>query len=304
MNSSDLLKEFEGFLKEKDDSTEEEVNKAFSEFLASKGLMFESPVDESDAEDVYDYLELAESATSDKKALKYAKKALELDPDNVDAGAMVAELSTNSIEKLIEKYEVLLDKEAKKLKQQGYFNEDSIGNFWLILETRPYMRLYHSYVDALIDCGRIRTAVKHCSEMLRLCENDNLGIRHRLMNLYAHLEDEESAIELFNKYEEERSAMFLIPLSILYYKLGDLKKSAKYLKELKNNNSGTFEFFKGLNSGEMDFLENENPYGYKPFTIEELVVEFKENLILFLSSKSYFSWAFKKLKNMRSKIEK
>ena len=94
--------------------------------------------------------------------------------------------------------------------------------------------------------------------------------------------------------------MFLLPLSILYYKLGDLKKSAKYLKKLKNTNEDTLEFFKGINKGQMDFLENESPYGYRPFTIEELMLEFAENPFLFVTTKTYFEWAYKKLKNMKS----
>lgn len=300
MNNNDLLKEFDKFLNGKEITTDEEFDKAFNEFIISKGLMSPEDNEEPDEEDVYYYLDLAQSATSKKNALKYAKKALELEPDNLDAEAMVAECSATSFEALIEKYEALLEKEKNKLTKQGYFKADSIGDFWLIFETRPYMRLYDSYVHLLIDCGKMKTAVKHCVEMLRLCENDNLGIRHSLMNLYAYLEDDESAIELFKKYENEYSAMFLLPLSILYYKLGDLKKSAKYLKELKNTNEDTLEFFKGINKGQMDFLENENPYGYRPFTIEELMLEFAENPFLFVTTKTYFEWAYKKLKNMKS----
>lgn len=293
----DMLKEFSEFIGDNEISTAEDFDEAFNEFVMFKGLMPELNKTEDDIENVYDYLELAQSATSKKKALQYAKKALELEPDNLDAEVMVAELSTSSVEKLLDKYEVLLEKEAKKLEQEGYFED--IGDFWGIFETRPYMRLYYSYVQSLIDCGRIKSAVKHGSEMLRLCKNDNLGIRYRLMNLYTYLEDEESAIELFNRYEQEDSAMFLIPLSLLYYKLGDLKKSAKYLKELKKTNKDTLEFFKGLSSGDMAFIGEGNPYGYAPYTIGELIEELNENLLLFLASKSYFDWAFKKLKSMK-----
>lgn len=293
----DMLKEFSEFIGDNEISTAEDFDETFNEFVMFKGLMPELNKTEDDAENVYDYLELAQYATSKKKALQYAKKALELEPNNLDAEVMVAELSTSSVEKLLDKYESLLEKEAKKLEQESYFED--IGDFWVIFETRPYMRLYYSYVQSLIDCGRIKSAVKHSSEMLRLCKNDNLGIRYRLMNLYTYLEDEESAIELFNRYEQEDSAMFLIPLSILYYKQGDLKKSAKYLKELKNTNKDTLEFFKGLSSGDMEFMEKGNLYGYAPYTIGELIEEFNENLLLFLSSKTYFDWAFKKLKSMK-----
>ncbi len=76
------------------------------------------------------------------------------EPDNLDAARMLAEV-----------------------------NAKNPGDFWGVLETRPYMRLRHSYLELLIQCGMMGKAVNEAEELLRLCEGDNLGIRYALMQI-------------------------------------------------------------------------------------------------------------------------
>ena len=61
------------------------------------------------------------------------------------------------------------------MKEQGYFDKECMGDFWLILETRHYMRARHQYVTLLSQCRMIKKAITECEEMLKLCEGDNLG---------------------------------------------------------------------------------------------------------------------------------
>ncbi|MBQ8135771.1 MAG: bacterial transcriptional activator domain-containing protein, partial [Clostridia bacterium] len=246
--------------------------------------------------------ELAETASSKRQALKFAKKAFELDPENIDAETSVAELTAKTSEDLIEKYKNNLDKATERITVQGYFDEENIGEFWLITETRPYMRLLEKYADILLRCGRIHYAITVCQEMLRLCENDNLGARYTLMHLYAYLEDEPSALELLKKYPNEKSSQILLPVSMLYYKLGDLKTATKYLKKLNAVNEDTYHFFDGIVNGKMEeYLAEMDPYSYRPFTIEELLVEAEENSFLMVSSSAYFEWGLRKLKGIKKK---
>lgn len=123
--------------------------------------------------------------------------------------------------------------------KEGYFEDDSIGEFWLMTETRPFMRVYSTYMDELMRGGKLRLAIEVGMDMLRLCENDNLGKRYDLMNCYAALEDEEAALALQNRYPEEKSAMFLLPLSVLFYRLGKEEQARQYLKELMAVNADT-----------------------------------------------------------------
>lgn len=90
--------------------------------------------------------------------------------------------------------------------------------------------------------------------------------------------------------------MFLLPLSILYYKLGDFNKSAKYLRELKSVNKDTVKFFETISKECFsDCLDEMGEDDYRPFTIEEFAVEVNQNAFLFISIPQYFKWATKKL---------
>lgn len=293
-----LFKDFERFMQENDNieiSSEEDLNNAMQVFMSN----YQPGAD--DVETADDYLELAESVATKKEALKYAKKAVELEPDNLDAASMVLELSCTSSEKLTEKYRDLIAKAEEKLKEQGYFEDDNIGDFWLIFETCPYMRLLEKYASHFVQCGQMRLAISVYEKMLKLCTNDNLGVRYTLMHLYTFLEDEQSAHELYEKYPEE-STQFLLPFSILYYKLGDLRKSNQYLKKLTAVNKDTFKFFNGLMDGSlMESVSDSFSYGYRPFTIEEFIVECEENHFLFTSMPEYFVWAKKKVNSKRNK---
>lgn len=251
---------------------------------------------------VYDFLELAESATTKKSALKYAKEVLKIESDNLDALSMVAELTCTSKENLSEKYRKLIEEADKKLKEQGYFDDYNIGEFWGLLETRPYMRLLLKYADNFVECGQFRLAIEEYKKMLKLCKRDNLGVRYNLMHLYAFFEDEHSALELLKKCPDD-STQFLLPLSILYYKLGNFRKANNYLKSLCNVNKDTYEFFDRMtdNRNFEEYIENMLPYGYSPCTMEEFIVELQQNDFLFSNMKSYFKWAKQKLNSKRGK---
>ena len=46
--------------------------------------------------------------------------------------------------------------------------------------------------EYLLEEGKLRQAANICKEVLRLNENDNLGVRYLLMAIYATLEEEKS----------------------------------------------------------------------------------------------------------------
>ena len=95
-----------------------------------------------------------------------------------------------------------------------------------------------------------------------------------------------------------KTTQLLFPLSVLYYKLLDFKKAEKYLLELAETNRYTKEFFKAFLEERIDEFELED-YGYRPFTIDELIVTFMENLYLYCNLIEYFSWGYDILKKKR-----
>ena len=248
--------------------------------------------------DVMDYLDMAEEASSKKKALGYVNKALELEPGNLDALIMQADISADTPEDIENAYLGLIKKEEKRLKAEGYFDEGDVGSFWLMLETRPYMRLLQRTAQLYRDCGKMRMAAAVCVKMLELCTGDNLGMRYVLMHIYAFLEDEAAAEALYKKYPNE-GTQFLLPMAILYYKLGNVKKAEKYFAGLCAANKDTYKFFHAAVKGMQLEELSEMGIGYRPGTIEELIVDFQDNGFLYISVPGFFPWAEQRCKPVK-----
>jgi len=188
---------------------------------------------------------------------------------------------------------------AKLMEKKGFMDEDSIGEYWGILETRPYMRLLNRYAEFMAEAGMMSLAAREYEEMIRLSENDNLGVRYSLMHVYAFLEQEEPALELHKRYDGYEETQMLLPLSVLYFKRGDFDKAEDYLKRLCATNKDTKKFFRAIKKDKLDhYVEEISGYGYQPFTIQELIVELMENSFLFRMVPLYMEWAYEKTRNM------
>ena len=177
------------------------------------------------------------------KAIKLAKRALEINPNNIDAENFITKYETNAIKRL-KKYEETLNKEKNNLEKEKLFNKENIGIFWGLIETRPYMRTKHCYMLTLMELGRYTEAIKQGEELLKLCESDNLGIRYLIIGLYTVLEKFDKAEELYNKYLDD-SAFMLFPLSIMHYKKGDYRKCKKVLKSIQESNEYLLNYLTG-----------------------------------------------------------
>ena len=178
------------------------------------------------------------------KAIKLAKQALELNPNNIDAENFITKHETNTIKRL-KKYEETLNKEKANLEKENFFNEENVGIFWGLIETRPYMRTKHSYMLTLMELGRYTEAIKQGEELLELCESDNLGVRYLIIGLYTVLERFEECEKIYNKYSDD-STFMLFPLAVMYYKRGDYRKCKKILKEIQENNKYLLDYLIGI----------------------------------------------------------
>ena len=299
--SEKALKAMHQFLEENvaEDMSMDEVNELLQKFTAEYNDNLPGRVTEKTAKTADDYLELAEDATTKAKAEQYIKKALELEPDNMDAISASIDMIEDSTWEYYQKLSEAVKNGTKLMEKKGLMDEDSIGEFWGILETRPYMRLLNRYADFMTEAGMMTLAAKEYEEMIRLSENDNLGVRFRLMHVYAFLEQEEPALALHKKYDGHEETQMLLPLSVLYFKRGDLDKAENYLKRLCAANKDTKKFFRAIKKNKLDhYVEEISGYGYQPFTIQELIVELMENRFLFSAVPLYMEWAYEKTRNV------
>ena len=85
--SEKALKAMHQFLDENgaEDMAMDDVNRLFQKFTEDYNSNLPGRITEKTAKTADDYLELAEEAPTKAKAEKYIKKALELEPDNMDA---------------------------------------------------------------------------------------------------------------------------------------------------------------------------------------------------------------------------
>ena len=208
------MKEMHEFIEKSgaDKLTSEEVQELINSFTEKYNESVRNGENLYDPESVDYYLDLAESAPNKKKTLEYLNKALEIEPDNIDALHEKISVSDQAAEEKLSELEKLMKKAENQLREKNYFDE--VGEFWLIFETRPYMRVCYDYFLGLTETGMLRKAVAQAEELIRLCNNDNLGVRYDLMHLYAYFEEEKKMQKLHKKYGENEETQMLLPFAV------------------------------------------------------------------------------------------
>lgn len=257
------------FMEESNATTKEEMNKALQEFMI-KYNAGEIEYKNTPLDDAYELLEKARNSKIKKQAIKLANDAYNKCHDCFDAILFLADLEENSIkrEKILNDG---LEYEKDRLKKEGYFEKDSIGIFYGIFETRPYIRgLYYKALFLLND-GKYKLGRDVCKEILRLNQNDNMGARYLLMATYAILEEEQSMLKLFKNYKENGLEM-LFPLMVLYYKQENYVKAKEYLSKIKKNNPEFVKFFKGTIKEDNEVLSGY----YQKGTASEVLMYFDD----------------------------
>lgn len=302
-----IFRELHAFLEQRgmENMSKEEAQRAVDEFMQMHNIAPRVPLTEATAKTADDYFELAAASGSKPKALKYLKEAIKLDPDHIDALSSMAMFTYKNHWDLLNKLQEVVEHGKKVMQQKGWDAQEYIGDYWLITETRPYMRAKADYINVLFGCGMLRKAAAECEELLRLCEGDNLGIRHKLMHIFAILEEKDKALALHKKFDEHNETQMLLPLSILMFKLGEMDLAADYLKRLASSNKDTKKFIKlVMQYGAQELIErfydeDEIPQCYHPFTMDEFVMEINEYPDMFSLAEGYFYWAHEELKPKR-----
>jgi tetratricopeptide (TPR) repeat protein len=284
-DSEKVLKELQKFLDAHAEDTENEadVDALAERFFAEYNLKCKEQK-ESAPETADDYLDLAEQVTSKKKSV-----------DNLDARLQLILRTAEQPDERRLALQELLDAADKQMEKSGAFKEYA-GEFWTAFETRPYMRVRYTYFDVLISCGMMRRAIDEGQRLLELCENDNLGVRYQLMHLYAYMEDEMHALALHKQFDSYEETQMLLPLAVLYYKLNQFDKAEDCIKRLAKANKDTKKFLRAAARDQLDdYIGEMSPYGYRPFTMEELLDELMHTSYLFNSVPYFFAWASKVL---------
>ncbi len=119
-----------------------------------------------------------------------------------------------------EKTRQMLEKAVKNGEEQlAEAFQDHVGHFWLLSETRPYMRARLQLVHFLLAQGEHETAISHMQEMLRLNPDDNQGVRWLLLEWYCNMNWLDKAMQLLDEYPAEDTPFMILTRVCLDFQL-------------------------------------------------------------------------------------
>lgn len=182
--------------------------------------------------------------TNPAKRIGLAHKALSISPDCADAYVLLAEEEADTVARALALYEKGVAAGERALGPE-YFREFA-GDFWGLLETRPYMRAREGLARMLWQLNRREEAAEHYRDLLRLNPNDNQGLRYLLMDLYLQLDQDANALKLYQKYHDDWSAVWQYSHALLEFrKSGSGGKARKALDQALEQNSHVPDYLTG-----------------------------------------------------------
>ena len=117
----------------------------------------------------------------------------------------------------------------------SFFAENQ-GQFWGVLETRPYMRARAALADLLRDQGRLAEAIGHYEALLTLNPNDNQGLRDVLLGCYFQADNLAGVRRLLEQYEEDSRSIFGYSRVLKRFLANDLAGAAQARQEARERN--------------------------------------------------------------------
>jgi pentatricopeptide repeat protein len=170
-----------------------------------------------------------------EQAVDMIAKAFQLDLMNVDIHLQMLEFCRFKPDEEIEFLRKLIQIGAKRLGSDRFKSDK--GHFWLIHETRPYMRARAALVGQLLRLGHIEEAIKEQEEMLELNPNDNQGIRYDMLACCMAAGMLDKARKLFDDFKETAFNVSFSWCRVLErYIAGDMDGAATALGKARKQN--------------------------------------------------------------------
>jgi tetratricopeptide (TPR) repeat protein len=156
------------------------------------------------------------STADPQERIRLAKKARGISRDCADAWVLLAEETSATAEEARHLYEEGVHAGERAL-GEGYFAEHA-GEFWLELESRPYMRARLGLAGALWGLGRRDEAIEHYRGLIELNPNDNQGVRYTLALALLQAGRDDELAALLDAYPDEWSTTWAFTRALLAYR--------------------------------------------------------------------------------------
>jgi tetratricopeptide (TPR) repeat protein len=160
-----------------------------------------------------------------KRRVAMAQEALRLSPDCADAFCLLAGETARTPVETIALYRQGVEAGERALGPAAF--EEDVGDFWGILETRPYMRARQGLAHSLWDAGQHDEAIGHYRELLRLNPGDNQGNRYLLAECLLKLDRDQELAALIEERGDDYSVDFLYAKALLAFRRGGDSAAAR-----------------------------------------------------------------------------
>src|ERR1017187_5058903 len=227
-----LMNDFHRLLDSQNFKTEDDLRKFMDSLMGQKIPTFPDDVltDKEKAEDLV--IEAYDLPAG--KAMENINKALALDADCIQAYEYLASISPKR-EAAMAWYEKGI-RIGERLFGGEYLKENH-GHFWLITETRPFMRCMQGYADMLFISGNIKGCAEILEEMISLNPNDNQGVRDLLLLCLIDLGENAGFRKYAKLYNEDSASFALFNKALFAFKTeGSSENANKKLKKALQQN--------------------------------------------------------------------
>jgi tetratricopeptide (TPR) repeat protein len=178
------------------------------------------------------------------KRAKLARDALRVSPDCADAYVLLAEESARTPHDQLRLYQDGLAAGERALQPEGI--EAYVGEFWSVLETRPYMRARAGLALCFWELGRRQEAIECQMETLRLNPNDNQGLRYVQLAWLLEVGQMERVRQLLDQYPDDGAASWAYGRVLYQYRVNGPNASARSaLKAARKTNPFVLDYLLG-----------------------------------------------------------
>jgi len=184
-----------------------------------------------------------ESADSET-ALDLVGKALALDPKCVDALTVQAFLSSEDAGALVASLEVTLTVAENSLGEE--FFAEYMGDFWPMVEARPYMRTVKQLAEVLWTVGRRFDAVAHYENLIDLDPEDHMGNAALLLGYYLSMGEIQRSWNLLEEFDDEENTVCAWAWVLIFLVTGDEETAVDSLKHAMELNPYVAQLLVGM----------------------------------------------------------
>ena len=147
------------------------------------------------------------------------KHALGIDPTCTDARHMFLLATQPGVGSPDQVYSELLATYRESHAQLDSLAALPGGLTWENVFLRPHARLLAALARHCVYSTRYRLAIAWGEELLELCPNDEVGVRHSMAIAYARLEDEDGLNALDDRFDHETTPWSVLSRAVLLYRL-------------------------------------------------------------------------------------